>query len=128
MSIRERLIKALGGYTTEAPYASELYANRITRVDLPENTPLIDVRSSEKLKEVFDQADLTKGQRAGITRILGDCSWTPETVEEVTIGTIRQMTDEELGNLGSDVGRGWRAGERTKLILRNLFGKAEKLS
>ena len=122
MSLRERIIESLGGHVQEDPRRTYTYIDRISKVDLPEETPLINVRSSEELERSLNEAELTKGQRAGISKILSDCNWIPDSHKEITIGEIRRMSDEELGNLGSDIGRGWRAGDRTKAILRKLFG------
>ncbi len=113
-TIRERLIETLGG--------TRDYVSRIPRVNLPEETSLISVSNNEEFTNTLEKANLTKGQRAAIIRILGGCNWLPGSHEEVTIGDIRRMDDEQLGNLGSDIGRGWRAGTRTKKILRKLFG------
>ncbi len=123
MPLEERLVKALGEYTKED--FGDDYVFKLPRANFPEETSLYDVRGNEEFIQSLKEAGLTTMQRASITRVLGDCWLLPGSNEAIAIGDIKSMTDEQLGYLGSDMGRGWRAGKKTKMILRNLFGKSE---
>lgn len=91
--------------------------------DVPDSFTLRDVIGNSQLKEF----NLTKGQGAGITRILGESSFVVRrgpggrVIESchVAVGDVRVLNDDDLSKL---------AGRKGAIVLRTLLGKKDEES
>lgn len=80
----------------------------------------------------FKTAGLTKAQRAGVNRLLGEIAklkLSEERIYDLTVGDIRNMTDEQLRLIGHDwpgPHNSFHPGKNGVRILRALFGTTKK--
>lgn len=75
--------------------------------------------NGKKLHKILDIAGLSKGQRAGMTHLLG--SFAKIGDEDITIGDIRALTEEELMRLRGEFKWGKPTADSVRKI-KKLFG------
>ncbi len=99
------------------------YIDKLRPVEIDSEVTLWEAVGNEDLQKMLKEQGLTKGQRAGITRILGNYGFAVHHTENggilshrLTVGDIRQMTDDQISGLSDN------PSERSLRILRALFG------
>lgn len=112
--LEEKKRKNMGG---------EDYVSKIQPLHISDETELWDARTGacEHLRNL----GLTKGQRAGVTNILGSVGYVIKTDEQgnflegyrVKVGDVRDLSDEQLLKL---------TGKTGVKVIRALFGRKEE--
>ena len=108
----------------ELPLAGEDYTLKLHLLDVPDEQTLWQVRTGDFYEELKNLG-LSRGQRAGVTRILRDVGLVVLRDSDgrclesyrLTVGDIRGMNDEDLLKLCWPKSAG---------VLRALFGKKEE--
>lgn len=105
---------------------TENYIQKLPRLKVEDDITLSDIYSS-LLEDFLWDADLSRGQRAGIARLFGEIMFIhgSEDSYKVTAGDIRKISNEQLMLLGGGPS-GFHPGPRSVEILRRLFGKEEE--
>lgn len=123
MSVNETLRKSLDRKSKRS--VAEDYSAKLQRLDLPDETSLLDANFILYERKLLESWGLTKGQRSGVSNILGHASHVYSRNEagkvleehETTIGDLRKLSDSDLHKLTSPKGA---------KVLRALFGKKEE--
>lgn len=112
----------------ELPQSSVEYVNKIPRLDVEDNTALWNIGVGE-LKGTLCKAGLVREQVTEVTEVIGNTGLIIDRKNQedyrLTVGDIRELTDDELMLLGSGA-LNYRPGVRSVEILRRLFGRSEK--
>lgn len=97
----------------------------IPKLEFPDETEISDLYRSEELTDLLKKSDLTSNQRRLVNGALGAVCHHRQSIELMTVGKIRRMTDKELFLQGR---QGFRVGKKRLGILRALFSKVPEES
>lgn len=122
---REIVIKLSRG-ELKIPKKPEDYINKLPTIssdEIPDSINLWNISNrtevGEELRSRLEKAGLSRGQRAGISHILGDMAKIGD--EYLTVGDVRVLTEEELLKLQNQFSWGKPTIQSIKKV-KKLFG------
>jgi len=104
---------------------TEDYVYKLPSLELGNETTLFNI-NDDILDDVLWGIDLTRGQRAGVRRLINEIALVHDRtgLYSITVGDIRRMTDKQLMLLGGGPS-GFHPGPKSVRVLRALFGREE---